>query len=151
MKTFRQCLWVALFAAGMAVGAQAQDPLEAAPDMYRLLFENDEVRVMEVTFQPGQAIAAHTHPHPHSVYVLEGGALRISKPDGSSMDATLEVGQVLWIPAERHWAENTGETVVRLLVTEIKSAGAHPHADEDEEVYDDEEHEDEGEGEDEGY
>ena len=34
--------------------------------------------------------------------------------------ANLSAGQVLWIPAETHWAENTGKTKVRLLVNELK-------------------------------
>ena len=99
--------------------AIAQDPLVAAPEMYRLLFENERVRVMEVTFQPGQKIAPHSHPD-HYIYVAEAGTIRISKPDGTSTDAELQVGQVLWIPAETHWAENIGTTKVRLIVNELK-------------------------------
>ena len=97
----------------------AADPLEVAPDMYKLKFENDRVRVMEVTFQPGEKIAEHSHPD-HFVVVEEGGKLQISHPDGSVMDADLKVGDVVWINAESHWAVNTGTTVVRLLVTELK-------------------------------
>jgi quercetin dioxygenase-like cupin family protein len=74
---------------------------------------------MQVTFKPGQKIAAHSHPD-HYVYVLEGGTLKISHPDGTSGDANLAVGQVVWIAAETHWAENTGTTTVRLLVNELK-------------------------------
>jgi len=36
------------------------------------------------------------------------------------MEADLTVGQVLWIPAETHWAENGGETEIHALVTELK-------------------------------
>src|SRR3989338_9126748 len=97
----------------------AADPLEAAPDMYKLKFENERVRVMEVTFQPGEKIAEHSHPD-HFVFVEEGGNLQIAHPDGSTMDADLKVGDIVWINAETHWAVNTGTTVVRLLVTEIK-------------------------------
>jgi quercetin dioxygenase-like cupin family protein len=99
--------------------ANAADPLVAGPGMYKLLMENDRVRVMEVTFQPGQKIAEHTHPD-HFVYVVEGGTLKISKPDGSSSDAVVKAGDVLWIPAETHWATNTGTTKVRLVVNELK-------------------------------
>ncbi len=99
----------------------AADPLEAAPEMYKLVYENDRVRVMQVTFQPGEKIAEHSHPD-HFVYVLEAGNLQITKSDGSVTDATLKVGDVIWINAETHWAVNTGETPVRLLVTELKAA-----------------------------
>lgn len=107
---------VALSAVRMA---WADDPLKVAPDMYKLVFENERVRVMEVTFNPGQKIAKHSHPD-HYIYVVEPGTLTISKPDGSTTVAQLTTGQVIWIPAETHWAENTGATKVRLLVNELK-------------------------------
>ena len=99
--------------------AFAADPLEVAPDMYKLQYENDHVRVMQVTFQPGQSIPEHSHPD-HFVYVLEGGNLQITKADGTIADAVLNVGDIIWINAETHKAVNTGSTVVRLLVTELK-------------------------------
>jgi quercetin dioxygenase-like cupin family protein len=98
----------------------APDPLSAAPDMYKLLFENDKVRVMEVMFKPGQKIAKHTHTHEHFVTVLEPGTLTIHKEDGTSTVNELKTEQVVWIPAETHWAENTGKSEVKLLVTEMK-------------------------------
>lgn len=98
---------------------KAEDPLKVAPEMYNLVFENERVRVMQVTFAPGQKIPRHSHPE-HYVYVLDAGTLRVSKPDGTSSDATVGAGQVLWFPAETHWAENTGTTQVRLLVNELK-------------------------------
>lgn len=99
------------------------DPLKVAPEMYKLLYENDRVRVMEVSFQPGQKIAEHSHPD-HFVTVLEPGTLTISKPDGTSNAVQLATKQVVWIPAESHWAENTGKTPVKLLVTELKGEAA---------------------------
>lgn len=99
----------------------AADPLEVAPSMYKLKFENERVRVMEVTFQPGQKIAEHSHPE-HFIFVEQGGSLQIVHPDGSTMDANLKAGDIVWVNAETHWAVNTGDTVVRLLVTELKES-----------------------------
>ena len=113
---------IAMFLVTYALAATAfgaGDPLKVAPDMYKLLFENERVRVMEVTFKPGQKIAAHSHPD-HFVTVLEAGKLKISKPDGTSNEVDLQKEQVLWINAETHWAENTGKSEVKLLVTELK-------------------------------
>lgn len=100
----------------------AAGPLEVAPDMYKLVSENDRVRVMEVTFKPGEKIAEHSHPD-HFVYVLEAGTLQITNAAGVT-DAELKVGDVIWINAESHSAVNTGTTQVRLLVTELKEAVA---------------------------
>jgi quercetin dioxygenase-like cupin family protein len=101
-----------------AASARAQDPLKVAPTMYKLLFENERVRVMEVTFKPGERIAPHAHPD-HFVYVAAGGSLTITAGE-KTMDAELKPGQVIWIAAESHWAVNNGKTDVRLVVTELK-------------------------------
>ena len=98
----------------------APDPLAAAPDMYKLLFEDAHIRIMEVSFKPGQKIAKHTHPHAHYVTVLSPGTLTIFKEDGSSTVNQLKAEQVVNLPAETHWAENTGKTDVTLLVSELK-------------------------------
>lgn len=99
--------------------AYADDPLDVAPGMYKKLFENEKVRVMEVTFNPGDKIKQHSHPD-HFVTVLEPGKLKIFKPDGSANEMELTKEQVIWIPAETHWAENTGKSRVKLLVSELK-------------------------------
>lgn len=102
--------------------AFAADPLEVAPNMYKKLFENDEVRVMQVTFKPGEKIAEHSHPD-HYVYAASAGTLRIHKPGQKASDVSLNVGDVVWIPAETHWAENIGKTQVTLVVNELKHPG----------------------------
>lgn len=103
----------------MAPVSFAADPLDVAPDTYTLVYENDRVRVMQVTIPVGGQIAEHSHPD-HYVYVLEGGSIKITKKDGTVTDAELKVGDVVWIDAETHWAVNTGTTPVRLLVNELK-------------------------------
>ena len=50
--------------------AYAADPLEAAPGMYKKLFENDRVRVMEVTFKPGEKIKEHSQGNPSRVVFI---------------------------------------------------------------------------------
>jgi quercetin dioxygenase-like cupin family protein len=102
-----------------AIQARAQDPLKTAPEMYRLLQENDRVRVMEVDFKPGAKFAQHSHPD-HMVYAITAGKLRISHPTGEPAEVEFKAGDVVWIPAETHWAENIGKTELRLLVTELK-------------------------------
>lgn len=116
---FSTFLLAVMFCLPVVRPASAQDPLKVAPSMYKLVHENARVRVMEVTFKPGAKIAAHSHPD-HFVYALSTGKLKISKPQGEPAELEVKVGEVLWIPAETHWAENTGSTEVRLLVTELK-------------------------------
>lgn len=121
-------LVAALVAAAWVSSGFAADPLKVGPDVYRLLFENERVRVLEVTFKPGTKIGFHSHPD-HLAYAVTGGLLRLSPQGGKTMDARLDHGAVLYIPAETHAAENVGPTTIKVIVTELKETPAHgkPH------------------------
>jgi beta-alanine degradation protein BauB len=95
-------------------------PHEAAANIYKQIFDNDQVRISEITFQPGDKAAMHTHAYPHAVYIIEGGQLTIYKPDGSSSVLEVKTGEVIWMGTETHEAVNTGTTTLRATVTEIK-------------------------------
>jgi quercetin dioxygenase-like cupin family protein len=110
---------VSLSAAVVSLPALAQDPLKVAPDMYKLVMENERVRVMEVVIKPGGKIGTHSHPD-HLGYVLAGEKLTITGADGKAMDHALKPGDALWIKAETHSGVNTGKTDVRVLVVELK-------------------------------
>jgi beta-alanine degradation protein BauB len=77
------------------------------------------VRIMEVTFQPGQKIDLHSHPK-HVVYVLKGGSLKIAPEGKEPQEMKLKAGDTVIIPGEKHWAENLSKSVVKLVVVEIK-------------------------------
>ena len=96
-------------------------PQEGAPNVYHQIFDNEKIRISEITFKPGDKAAMHTHPWPHAVYVIEPGTLTISHPDGTSETVSAKAGEVLWMGAETHEAVNTGTTTLRATVTEIKN------------------------------
>ena len=98
----------------------AQDPLEVGPHVYKFAFENERVRVMNLDLKPGDKIATHSHPD-HFVYVLSGGKLLLSYPDGSTKDFEGKAGDVIWINAETHAAENVGDTELKAVIVELKN------------------------------
>ena len=102
-----------------AFSAQAQDPVVVGPDIYKQVFDNPRVRVMEVTFAPGAKMPTHSHPD-HFGYVLAGGTLHITGADGKAEARDVKTGDVLWIPATTHSAENKGPTPLKVLVVELK-------------------------------
>jgi quercetin dioxygenase-like cupin family protein len=109
-STSRLIVCAAILVVGLAVSLVcAQDPAQVGPTIYKLLFENERVRVFEVRFKPGEKIALHAHPD-HVVYVFGDGKLRLSYPDGKAVEVGLKAGQTLWIPAETHAAESVGST-----------------------------------------
>ena len=72
---------------------------------------------------PSERIALHAHPD-HVVYVFDDGKLKLSSPDGKSVEVVLKAGQTLWIPAETHAAENVGSTDAHSLVVELKESSS---------------------------
>src|SRR6476659_3448225 len=53
------------------------DPVSVSPDKYKILLENDYVRVVEYSIKAGERDRPHTHP-PKVSYVASGGSLRIT-------------------------------------------------------------------------
>ncbi|MEO8575161.1 MAG: hypothetical protein ABI556_00610 [Gemmatimonadales bacterium] len=112
----------------LPAGARSQqqadiDPVTVSADKYKVLLENDRVRIVEYSIKPGERDQPHTHPSKVS-YVVGGGSLRITLRDTSfiSIDSTGEVswrGRVPW-----HFAENVGVTPVRIVLFEVKRVDA---------------------------
>lgn len=67
------------------------DGVVAAPDVFRVLFENDRVRVVGVRIEAGQRVPEHTHRRPSVVVVDQPAMLRHHTDDSSDM-ATDDVG-----------------------------------------------------------
>src|SRR5262249_5145837 len=103
----------------MAQASQWADPADVASDVYRLLLENERLRIFDVRFSPGQRAVMHAHPD-HAVYVLSDYTLRLTMPDGQSQQVPLKSGQAFWIGAGPHATENIGTTEGRSVVVELK-------------------------------
>lgn len=100
--------------------ANIPDVLVAASAAYKLLLENERVRVMEIRLKPGQTAPMHNHPNDHVVIVKNDTQMKLSFPDGKDALFDLKAGQVLWIDAGPHEAKNTGTTDAANLVIEVK-------------------------------
>lgn len=98
---------------------QISDALQAAPNAYKKLIENNRVRIMDLRFKPGEKAAMHIHPD-HIVYVFNDQKLRLIYSNGQKRDFELKAGQVLWIDAESHVTENLGVSETHSLVIELK-------------------------------
>lgn len=98
------------------------DPTLTNPDHYRTLWENDFVRVLEYTDEPGDRTTPHDHPN--SVMVtLSDFSRRLSAGD-RVFDTALTSGQAVWLPAQRHSGQNTGTTPTHSILIELKGDAA---------------------------
>ncbi|HEX4960701.1 MAG TPA: cupin domain-containing protein [Thermoanaerobaculia bacterium] len=102
-----------------ASGLSAQDAEKASPKVVKLKLENERVRVLEAVSNPGDKENMHSHPA-NIVYVVEGGKLRITTPDGKSKDVEFKTGDTLWREPVTHAAENIGTTRVHVIIVELK-------------------------------
>lgn len=97
------------------------DPTATDPDKYRVIFENERVRVLEYRDEPGGR--THPHSHPDSVMVtLSAFRRRLTVDGGESREVSLEPGRVAWLDAQSHTGENIGETPTHVVFVELKDA-----------------------------
>jgi quercetin dioxygenase-like cupin family protein len=94
------------------------DALVAASNVYKLLNENDRVRVLEVVFKPVDVAKMHHHPD-HMVYVLKGGKMSLTS-GGKTQEMELKTGSVIFLDEQDHEAKNIGSTTLDLIVMELK-------------------------------
>jgi quercetin dioxygenase-like cupin family protein len=97
----------------------AEDATKVAPHIYKVLFENDQARVLEVTMEPGARSEMHTHPG-YFVYLLSDGKVRFTAPSGETGEMEVPAGASMWRDAEEHATENIGGTTLRALFFEPK-------------------------------
>ena len=73
----------ALGAFFLAGSVTAQDPTKVASEQYKIMFENDSVRVLKITYEPGAESAMHSHPDAVGVF-LSDGKFSFTLPDGTT-------------------------------------------------------------------
>ncbi|MCL4768187.1 MAG: hypothetical protein KJZ80_18355 [Hyphomicrobiaceae bacterium] len=109
--------FVALFA--LCSAASAQDPLATDGDKYKVMLENDRVRVLEYRDRPGEK--THQHRHPAFVlYVVSAFKRKLTLPDGKVIMREFKAGDVLWSDAQTHIGENVGDTPTHVIMVEMK-------------------------------
>lgn len=96
-----------------------EDPALVNGSELSIRLENDSVRVMEGVIPPGFKEKLHTHP-PYATYVIDGGTVRLHMTDGTTRDAELKAGQVIFSERLTHWAENIGAVPIRLILVELR-------------------------------
>ena len=112
-----------LLVTGLARGdvsvTREQDPLIVNAKTIALKLENSRVRVLEATLKPGDKEQTHSHPA-YVIYVIAGGKFRNHAQDGTVTDGEFKTGDVIYREPVTHWAENTGDTTIRLELVELR-------------------------------
>jgi quercetin dioxygenase-like cupin family protein len=107
--------------------ARAQDPVKVAPKNFKVLMENDRVRVLDFTANAGEKIPMHSHPAYISYSISGAGKTRFTYPGGKTTEPTAKTGQATWHDAETHASEYQGSGGTHVLLIELKDSGNKPH------------------------
>ena len=119
---------------GQIVEEGAFDPAEFAGELAaaqanlevgtRLWFQNDRVKVWEISLEPGQRGPFHAHTRRYLWTVVSPGTGRQRSPDGSFTVRRYEVGDTQYSEHSEadpmiHDLENAGETTLRFVTVEL--------------------------------
>jgi quercetin dioxygenase-like cupin family protein len=107
-------------AAAPPAAAESTDPAVVAPDHYKVVLENDRVRVLQIRYAEGDETPMHSHPDAVALF-LEDGTVEMRLPDGTSQQPAGKAGEALWTPAGDHSPKAV--TPVSVILVELKDGG----------------------------
>src|SRR5439155_9570723 len=102
--------------------ASELDGVLADPAHHRVLFEDDEVRVVETRISAGEETPVHVHPHRRLVIALSGTSFARHDVHGNQLEATslADHGRVMWADPTGHPSiTNTGPDDLEVIAVEF--------------------------------
>ncbi len=101
----------------------AQDPVKVDPAHYKVELENDQVRVLRITYGPNEKSVMHSHPASVAV-LLTDIDVKFTSPEGKTEETHGKAGDVVWRSAETHLPENLGGKPLEVIEVELKASSA---------------------------
>ena len=92
-----------------------QDAVSVAPNFYKVLLDNDRVRVLGFDARAGDKTEMHSHPAVVA-YITRGGGVKFTSPDGAAFEMEAKHGEVMYLDATTHAVEITGTGLEGVLV-----------------------------------
>jgi len=114
----------ALIGATSFAAAQA-DPERPVtpPDSYRVVMENDRVRMIEIHVKPHSKVNVDSPAgRERFLYMLSDGALILAPPGKTPYEFALHAGETAVFPAVSPTVANDTDSAVRALMVEVKQA-----------------------------
>jgi len=97
----------------------SRDPVVTDGDKYKVVLENERVRVLEYRDAPGQRTSPHYHPD-YLLCALSSFRRKLRLSGGREVVVEVKAGQVVPGKAQSHIGENIGDTDTHVLVVELK-------------------------------
>lgn len=111
----------AIMMASAAAAENAAPSYQGDPETYKVVFEDQNFRVIAATWKKGVTDKPHSHPVPFVAYALDDCTIRIHNPDGSTRELDNKSGATFagTITAS-HRAENVSANDCRAILVERK-------------------------------
>ena len=105
--------------------AGSMDPTVTESDHYAVEFENDDVRVVRVTYAANDETDMHSHPDLVAVF-LGDGTYAFALEDGTEVERSAKAAEAIWMPAEAHAVKALIDN--ETILVEIKGSGGEVEA-----------------------
>jgi gluconolactonase len=102
------------------VQESTRDPLRLYPENYRILFENEHVRVLDFRLAQGATETTHEHPR-HVAVFLTDVRIRFTLPSGETRLREAKAGDVAYSEPTAHASENVGPADAHGVLIELRS------------------------------
>lgn len=120
LRSKKQNILLILIIVMLSVGsAIAQDAAKVDSNHYKVVFENSQMRVLHISYGPGEKSVMHSHPEGVAIFITDG-KVKFTFPDGKTQTTTVKAGQVIWLPAQTHLPKNIGTKRFELYQIEMK-------------------------------
>lgn len=114
---------VAVLMTLVAGTARAQDAVKAAPKNFKVLLDNERVRVLDFHSAAGEKIAMHSHPAYISYSLSGSGKTKFTSADGKTTEQPNKPEAATWHEPDTHASEYLGPGATHVLLIELKGGG----------------------------
>ena len=101
------------------VTVMAGDAVSVAPHVYKVVLENDRVRMLEIRTEPGASSEMHSHPD-LALYAVTDCTWELTSADGETITAEIPAGAVFYQEATSHSAKDVGPSGSFAIAVELK-------------------------------
>ena len=96
------------------------DPVHLAPQWYRVVLDNPQVRVLRVTIPGSAKVPLHVHARNRVVVYLSDARVRVTRETGEATESRVAAGEVRWAGTAKLEEENLAATPFDVVVVELK-------------------------------
>ena len=119
----RRVLLVTFLLMAVSSVAFAQDPVTVDPKHYKVMLDNEQVRVLKIQYGPKEKSVMHEHPGSVVVFVTNSN-VQFTLPDGSKVKGGGKAGDIQFADAGKHQPQNMGAAAMQGVLVELKGGPA---------------------------